>query len=48
MKQILNRFNAEQVKVLLFSSKQGAITLSEIENKLCIGKPRLFALLKQY
>jgi hypothetical protein len=48
MTQIHKRFDAEQVKVLLSSYEQGYITRSEIENTLCIGKTRFFALLKQY
>lgn len=48
MTQIHKRFNAEQVKVLLSSYEQGFISRSEIENTLCIGKTRFFALLKQF
>jgi hypothetical protein len=48
MEQLHKRFNGEQVKVMFQGYCQGALSRSEIEEMLNIGKTRFFALLKEY
>ena len=46
--QILKRFTAEQVKVLLKGYCYGTLDKSTVEEILGIGKTRFFALLREY
>ena len=48
MEQLHKRFTGEQVKVMFQGYCQGAISRTEIEEMLNIGKTRFFALLKAY